>query len=301
MANDVLILEQVFKSYGRVSALSGLNLRVKEGEILGLPNGAGKTTTLKILSALLKPDSGIVSVGGVDVQSDPRGARRLIGYLPDLPLLYDELTVLDTLKVYANFWALEFDKTAALRALGEYELEALWNRRVRTLSKGQKQRLSLLVALLHDPPLILLDEPFTGLDIESREFLRQGIESLAEQGKTLVVSSHDLADVERISSSVALIVAGKVVSCGAKEEVKAKVVGNVFKIVLAEIPSDLEGLRECTREYFAHGDTVTFRLGDDQNVNEVVKYFIERNSPLRAFGPLGLEETLLGIMKGGNS
>ena len=116
--NDILILDQVFKSYSKVSALSGLNLRVKEGDILGFvgPNGAGKTTALKILSALLKPDSGVVSVGRVDVQSDPQGAKKVIGYLPDLPLLYDDLTVLNTLKMYANFWALELDKTAALRA-----------------------------------------------------------------------------------------------------------------------------------------------------------------------------------------
>ncbi|MBT9139289.1 MAG: ABC transporter ATP-binding protein NatA [Syntrophomonadaceae bacterium] len=212
-------------------------------------------------------------------------------------MLYDDLTVLDILKVYANFWALELDRTAALSVLGEYGLEALWNRRVRTLSKGQKQRLSLLSALLHDPRILLLDEPFTGLDIDSREFLRQKIEDLAGQGKTVVVSSHDLADVERISSSVALIMAGKVVSCGTKEEVKAKVLGKVFKIVLAEIPPDLEGLRGCIREYFAHGDTITFRLGDGENVNDVVKYFIERNCPLREFGPLSLEETLLEIMQ----
>jgi ABC-2 type transport system ATP-binding protein len=304
MSNDMLILDQVFKNYGKVRALSGLNLRVSEGEILGLvgPNGAGKTTTLKILAALLKPDAGRVSVDGINVQTDPFKTKKLLGYLPDTPLLYEGFTLFDTLKMYARVWSLQLDKTRALEALDEYGLEPLWNRQVRTLSKGQKQRMSLICALLHEPRILLFDEPFSGLDIESRQFIRNKIEELANgAGKTIVVSSHDLADVARLCTRIALIVKGRVAYYGTEDEVRAKALGKVFKIVLAKSPSDLEGLANCTRGYSVDGDAVTFTLGEGQSPDEVLKYFIARECPIRAFEPLGLEEMLLEIIKGEES
>jgi ABC-2 type transport system ATP-binding protein len=300
----MLILDQVFKNYGKVRALSGLNLRVSEGEILGLvgPNGAGKTTTLKILAALLKHDAGQVFVEGINVQTDPFKTKKLLGYLPDTPLLYEGFTLFDTLKMYAGVWSHELDKTKALEALAEYGLEPLWNRQVRTLSKGQKQRLSLICALLHEPRILLFDEPFTGLDVESRAYIRQKIEELANYaGKTIVVSSHDLADVERLCTRIALIVRGRVAYYGTEDEVRTKALGKVFKIVLGKIPSNLEGLTNYTKEYSVAGDTVTFTLGEGQSPNEVLKYFIARDYPVRAFEPLGLEEMLLEIIKGEES
>jgi ABC-2 type transport system ATP-binding protein len=299
MSNDVLILERVFKNYGKVRALSGLDLRVKEGEILGLvgPNGAGKTTTLKILASLLKPDAGVVSLDGINVQTDPFKIKKLIGYLPDTPLLYEGFTLFDTLKMYARIWSLQLDKTRALAALDEYGLEPLWSRQVRTLSKGQKQRMSLICALLHEPRILLFDEPFSGLDIESRQFIRNRIEELAVTGKTIVVSSHDLADVERLCTRIALIVKGRIAAYGTEDEVKTKVLGRVFKIVLAKIPPDIEDFTCCAREWSVNGDTVTFTLGEGQNTNEALNYFIKRDCPIRAFEPLGLEEILLEIIK----
>ena len=300
MSNDIIILEQVFKSYGTVMALSDLSLRVKEGEILGLvgPNGAGKTTTLKILSAVLKPDSGVVSMGGIDVQTDPLKAKKLLGYLPDLPLLCESLTIFDTLKMYALVWSLPSDKTRVLRVVNEYGLEAFRNRRVRTLSKGQKQRVSLACALLHEPRILLFDEPFTGLDIESRQFIRNKIEELADTGKTIVVSSHDLADVQRLCSQIALIVKGRIASCGTEDEVRTKVLGNVFRIVLAEIPANLDGLTQHVKKCSVNGNTITFWLKEGQSPDEVLKYFSERNCSVRALEPLGLEEILLQAIKG---
>ena len=301
MSDDILILDEVFKSYGKVMALSGLNLRVKEGETLGIvgPNGAGKTTTFKILSALLKPDSGVVSLDGVDVQADPLKAKKLLGYLPDLPLLFERLTVFDSLKMYARAWSLQSDKTRVLRVVNEFGLEAFRNRQVRTLSKGQKQRVSLACALLHEPRILLLDEPFTGLDIESREFIRNKIEELAsEAGKTIVVSSHDLSDVQRLCSKIALIVKGKIAFSGTEDEVRIEVLGNVFRIVLAEIPANLDGLTQHVKKCSVNGNTITFWLKEGQSPDEVLKYFSERNCSVRALEPLGLEEILLQVIKG---
>jgi ABC-type multidrug transport system ATPase subunit len=214
LTDEVLVLEQVFKSYSKVTALSGLNLRVREGEILGLvgPDGAGKTTALKIMATLLKPDSGVVQVCGINAQTASNNVKASIGYLPDLPLLYEAITVFETLKVFARAWSLKFNETEALESLDGYGLGGLSNRRVKTLSKVQQQRLSLLCALLHNPSILLLDEPFTGLDVEAREFLREKIRELEQAGKTIVISSHDLRDVEKLCDTIAIIVEGRIVS-----------------------------------------------------------------------------------------
>jgi ABC-2 type transport system ATP-binding protein len=132
--------------------------------------------------------------------------------LPDLPLLYETLTVFETLKVFARAWSLKCNEAEALEILDEYGLRGLSNRRVKTLSKVQQQRLSLLCALLHNPRILLLDEPFTGLDVEGRDFLREKIAALEQAGKTMVISSHDLRDVEKLCDTIAIIVEGRIVS-----------------------------------------------------------------------------------------
>ncbi|MCI2425573.1 ATP-binding cassette domain-containing protein [Candidatus Acetothermia bacterium] len=214
LTDEVLVLEQVVKSYGKVAALSGLNLSVREGEILGLvgSDGAGKTTALKIMATLLKPDSGVVQICGVNAQTESNEAKRAISYLPDLPLLYETLTVFETLKVFARAWSLKFSEAEALEILDGYGLRGLSNHRVKRLSKVQQQRLSLLCALLHNPRILLLDEPFTGLDVEGRDFLRKKIGELEQAGKTMVISSHDLRDVEKLCDTIAIIVEGRIVS-----------------------------------------------------------------------------------------
>jgi ABC-2 type transport system ATP-binding protein len=214
VSSDILILQQVFKSYGKVRAVSGLDLRVREGEILGLvgPNRAGKTTTFKIMSTLLKPDSGLVQVCGFDAQTESNKVKRSIGYVPDVPLLYENLTAFDTLKLFAYAWSLEIDRTRALEIIDEYGLTVLWNRRVKTFSQGQKQRLSLLCALLHNPGIVLLDEPFIGLDVEERRFLRERVAALEHSGKTIVISSNNSSDIEQLCHRVAIIAEGKILA-----------------------------------------------------------------------------------------
>ncbi|MCL0073017.1 ABC transporter ATP-binding protein [Dehalococcoidia bacterium] len=138
--------------------------------------------------------------------------RGIIGYLPDLPLLYENLTVFDTLKIFARAWSLKFDQTKAFEVLDGYGLRVFGHHRIKTLSRVQQQRLSLLCALLHNPRVLLLDEPFTGLDVEARDFLREKIAALEEAGKTMVITSRDLRDVEKLCDSVAIIVEGKIVS-----------------------------------------------------------------------------------------
>lgn len=296
-----VVLEQIYKTYGKVPALRGVSLQIEEGVILGLvgPNGAGKTTMLRILCGVLRPDSGVVRIRGLNVRDNVLKAKRLIGYLPDLPLLHEELVVLDTLRMFGRLWSVDLGRARVLRILAEYGLESAWNRRVGTLSKGQKQRLSLACALLHNPPVLLLDEPFTGLDVESREFIRSKIDEMARSsGKTVVVSSHDLGDVEKLCTMVALMAEGRVLTYGSTDHIRKQAIGNVFRVELADRPPSLDGLSAHVEEYSVAGATIVFRLRPGDNANAVLKFLVERDCPIRAFAPLGLEETLLELIKG---
>lgn len=147
--------------------------------------------------------------------------------------------------------------------------------------------------------MLLLDEPFAGLDVESREFIRRKIAEIAKSsGKTVVVSSHDLGDVEKLCTMVALMAEGRVLTYGSADHIRKQVIGNVFRVELAGRPPSLDGLSAYVEEYSAAGETIVFRLRPGDNANAVLKFLIQRGCPIRAFVPLGLEETLLELIKG---
>ena len=206
-------VEQVRKSYNGTRALDGFTLHVGRGELFGLvgPNGAGKTTLIKTLATLLLPESGSVSIDGTDVTRDPQAIKRVIGYMPDQPGLYQEMSVREFLEFFADAFALhgERRRTAVARALQRSGLEARSSAYVEELSFGMKQRLLLAKTLLHEPKVLLLDEPATGLDPIARIELRQQLTALNAEGVTILISSHILSDLEDICSSVALIAQGR--------------------------------------------------------------------------------------------
>ena len=206
-------VQELRKSYNGVPALRGFNLRVEAGELFGLvgPNGAGKTTLIKILATLLRPDGGRAVLAGHDVVREPRAARRLMGYLPDVPGLYQDMRVVEFLEFFADAFHLAREQKR-LAVEGALELAGLADRRtayVEELSLGFKQRLVLAKTLLHKPKVLLLDEPATGLDPLARIELRDLLKKLNAAGVTLLISSHILSDLEDICSRVALIASGR--------------------------------------------------------------------------------------------
>jgi ABC-2 type transport system ATP-binding protein len=207
------------KSFGPTEAVRRIDLSVQRGECFGLigPNGAGKTTTLKALATLIKPDRGLLRVDGVDVVADPRSVRRLVGYMPDIFQSYGDLKVIHYLDYYAGLVGL--DRARRVKQVEEVlELVDLQPKRdalVGGLSRGVKQRLCLAKTLLHDPKVLLLDEPASGLDPRARIEIRVLLKVLrSEMGKTIIISSHILEDLEEICDRVAVIEAGMVVAVG---------------------------------------------------------------------------------------
>jgi ABC-2 type transport system ATP-binding protein len=201
------------KAYGRRAALENFSLSVEAGELFGLvgPNGAGKSTLIKILATLQSPDSGFARIDGKDVGVDAASVRAVVGYLPDVPGLYQDMRVEEFLEFFADAFHLHEPRRrqAIDRALSRAGLNVRRNDFVEQLSFGMKQRLVLAKTLLHDPAVLLLDEPATGLDPLARIELRELLKELNREGLTIFLSSHILSDLEDICTRVALIAGGR--------------------------------------------------------------------------------------------
>ncbi|MEA2686151.1 MAG: type transport system ATP-binding protein [Actinomycetota bacterium] len=215
------------KRFGDLIAVRDLSLDVPTGSVFGLigPNGAGKSTTLSILASVLTPTSGTARVAGCDPVHDARGVRRRVGYMPDVLGVYDNLSVQEYLEFFAAAYALP---RAAWKGLvdGLLELVGLEVKRtamVESLSRGMKQRLALARALVHDPEVLLLDEPASGLDPRARVELRALLAELQSMGKTIVISSHILSEMEEMCSHVAIMEAGRLLAVGSPRDIGAQV------------------------------------------------------------------------------
>ncbi len=231
MSNESGIAVQgLVKQYGRLAALNGVSFAVPGGSIYGFlgPNGAGKTTTLRILATLLQPTGGQAWVAGADVTRYPAEARRHIGYMPDFFGVYDDLTVREYLEFYAQAHGVprvRWPKTIA----DLLELVDLGYKRdefVETLSRGMKQRLGLTRCLVHDPEVLLLDEPASGLDPRARVEMREVLKEIASMGKAVLISSHILPELEDLSTEVGIIHQGRMVASGTVESIIAQLGGS---------------------------------------------------------------------------
>jgi ABC-2 type transport system ATP-binding protein len=219
-------LQGVSRRFGAVRSLDGLSLDVEAGCVFGFlgPNGAGKTTTLRVLLGLVRPDAGEVRVLGLDPRVDGHGVREAVGVLLENDGLYDRLTAWQNLEFHARLRHVDGAGRAGrleemLKACGLWERRA---DRVVTFSKGMRQKLAVARALLHRPRLVLLDEPFTGLDPVAAADLRANIVALArEHGTTVLLTTHDLAHVEKSCDRVAVVDAGRIVAAGTLEELRA--------------------------------------------------------------------------------
>jgi len=202
----------------QVVAADRLNLTIGDGEIFGFvgPNGAGKTTTLKMICGLLVPTSGSVEVNGIDVERRPEDAQRFLGYLSDFFSLYDDLKVWEYLDYFARAYKMPAAKIPAriTEVIAWVGLETKRDAFIQGLSRGMKQRLGIARAVLHDPPVIVLDEPASGLDPKARVELKELLKNLNRQGKTILISSHVLADLEEICTSVAILEKGRLLRAG---------------------------------------------------------------------------------------
>jgi len=223
----MLKIRNLKKAYGNFHALEGLDMDIADGALYGFvgPNGAGKTTTIKIITGLLQPDGGTVEIDGVDALKKPQCIKEKIGYVPDYFGVYDNLKVWEYMDFFASCHGLE-GLTARKRAQTLLDQVGLGDKEdfyVEGLSRGMKQRLCLARALVHDPMLLVMDEPTAGLDPRTRLEFREMLSELNEQGKTILISSHALPDLAEICTDVGIIDNGKMLLNGSLEEILNKV------------------------------------------------------------------------------
>ncbi len=214
------------KFYGKLGALVDLNLTIPPGNIFGFigPNGAGKTTTMRILATLLEPTRGTATIDDVDVRRHGAKVRRLVGYMPDFIGVYDDLKVFEYLEFFAAAFGIERAKRKSI-VEGVLELTDLTVKRAATvdsLSRGMGQRLQIARVLVHDPKVLILDEPASGLDPRARIEMRELLRELRQMGKTIMISSHILSELEEMCDLVGIIEHGKMVFSGTMHEIRAK-------------------------------------------------------------------------------
>jgi ABC-2 type transport system ATP-binding protein len=223
----IVQLSRVEKRYKDVHALRAVDLEIAAGDAFGFigPNGAGKTTTLKILATLLRPSSGRALVCGIDVARDPDQVKPLIGYMPDVLGVYDDMLVQEYLEFFAAAYRIHGEKRRKVidDVLSLTDLGGKREAQVRSLSRGMGQRLGLARVLLHDPKVLLLDEPAAGLDPRARIEFKELVLELRRMGKTLLISSHILSEIGEMCNTIGIIEQGKMLFAGSIEEVQKKV------------------------------------------------------------------------------
>jgi ABC-2 type transport system ATP-binding protein len=212
------------KKYDNFTAVDDLSLAVGQGEVFGFlgPNGAGKTTTIRILAGLSLPTRGRVSVGGADVVSDGVKARAMMGYIPDRPYLYEKLTARELLQFVAALYRREWRdcEKRALDLLHYFGLDDWIDARIESLSHGMKQKLVITSALVHDPSVLIIDEPMVGLDALAQRQVRQLFRRLADEKKTVFLTTHTLSVAEAVCDRIAIIHRGRIAAIGRVQELK---------------------------------------------------------------------------------
>jgi ABC-2 type transport system ATP-binding protein len=217
-------LRDLTKQYGRITAVNHVNLSVSRGELFGFigPNGAGKTTTIRMIGGLLAPTSGTVLIDGIDMAREPERAKKRIGLIPDRPFLYEKLSGMEFMRFIADFYdmdATELDGNAC-RLLAMFGLEDRANELIESYSHGMKQRLIMAAALLHEPPLIVVDEPMVGLDPRGIKMVRDLFRDMARGGATIFMSTHTLKLAEAICDRIGVISGGNLIAVGTVEELQ---------------------------------------------------------------------------------
>lgn len=280
-----IVVENLSKSFGEQKAVDNISFRVQKGEILGFlgPNGAGKTTTMKIISCFLFPDTGNVHVGKYSIRKQPVKIKQSIGYLPEHNPLYEEMNVIDFLVFIANIHNIPRYKITArvLDMLRMCGLENEKHKTIRELSKGYKQRVGLAQALIHEPEVVILDEPTTGLDPNQIVEIRELIRNIGRE-KTVILSSHILAQVEATCDRVLILNKGKIVADGTSSELRKSNSDKVLKLSILggttnEIYNTLLSVEGIDNLDITGENHFKLRTGQDSNIEQTIFRICEAN------------------------
>lgn len=313
--STIIEIQGLTKKYGDLTALNDLTLTINEGEVFGFigPNGAGKTTTMRILTTLLKPSGGKAWVAGESVIDNPRAVRRNIGYMPDFFGVYDDMKVWE----YLDFFAACYDIPPATRLgmiddlLALVDLGHKKDAFVDSLSRGMKQRLCLARTLAHDPQVLILDEPASGLDPRARIEMRELLRELKLMGKTIFFSSHILSEVADICTSIAILEAGSLVAYGDMTEMKRQL--RTHRLIQLRVLDEMTPVQEFLLRHEAVESIITSEeadipsdalrfdfTGDDESLSSLLASLIANNFRVVAFQEEtgDLEDVFLQVTKG---
>ena len=312
---DIIHITGLTKTYGNLTALNDLNLTIQEGEVFGFigPNGAGKTTTMRILTTLLRPTSGEAYLGGYSVRDQPNEVRRMIGYMPDFFGVYDDMKVWEYLDFFAACYEVPYHQRRGMIGdlLALVDLEHKRDAYVESLSRGMKQRLCLARTLAHDPQILILDEPASGLDPRARIEMRELLRELQGMGKTIFFSSHILSEVADICSSIGIMEAGKLVAYGNLEEMRRQLqVHRLMQVRVLGETADLKAALEQAPHVQSITDGTAVELtsdvlrfdftGDDAALSQLLRDLIQAGLPIISFSEeVGdLEDVFLHVTRG---
>ena len=269
----MIFAENLTKQFDQFVAVDGVNLDVPQGNVLVLlgPNGAGKTTTVRMLTSILRPTRGVARVAGYDVVKEARQVRSVVGVLTEQHGLYGRMNADEYLDFFGQLYGLErsHSRQRSLDLLERFELAEDRKKRLSSYSKGMRQKLSLARALLHQPPVLLLDEPTSAMDPESARMVRDAISSLRSADRTIVLCTHNLAEAEELADQVAIIRKGRIIRWGELNELKLQLLGPTqFEAVLSTHVDGWQGsLPEGVSLTLREGYRLRFQIRDPQNTN----------------------------------
>ena len=293
------------KNYGNLTAVDDLNLTIKDGDIFGFigPNGAGKTTTMRILVTLLEPTRGKAFINGLNVTK----VRRQVGYMPDFMGVYDDLKVFEYLEFFAAAFGIERKKRKSIveGVLELTDLESKKSATVDSLSRGMQQRLGLARVLIHDPKVLILDEPASGLDPRARIEIRELLRELKRMGKTIMISSHILSELEEICDHVGIIEHGKLVFSGTLEEIRPRLgIESKVRVRVADHQKkaiELLSALPQVRQVQALGDEIAVTFHEGKHANGIVaRTLVNAELDIISLQPerLKLDDAFLQLTKG---
>lgn len=301
---------QLHKEFGAFQAVREISLQVAEGEVVALlgPNGAGKTTTVRMLGAILKPSSGAARIAGYDVVAQAREVRHVVGLLTEFPGLYHRMRAMEYL---AFFGALQGMQARACAQRGEQLLKqfGLWDAREKRLdsySKGMKQKIALIRALIHDPPVLFLDEPTTAMDPHSARTVRDAIAELRAARRTILLTTHNLVEAETLADRIVVVRGGQIVAEGTRAELTRQLLGEpVWELRLAAPSERAAALLDGLAPIEALGDDwVQYRCIDARAINpQLIGRLAARGIPVVSLAelPRSLEDVYLSIVADDNA
>jgi ABC-2 type transport system ATP-binding protein len=305
----VVDVESLWVRYGQLAAVRGISLQIPRGEVFGFigPNGAGKSSTIKVLATLLRDFTGKVKINGLDVLRKPQAVREKIGYVPDFFGVYEDLTVEEYLHFFAA--AYRIDRTRRKAIIGDVleltDLVHKLNAPVDALSRGMKQRLSLARVLIHDPDLLLLDEPASGLDPRARIEMRELLKALKEMGKTILISSHILHELSQLCTRIGIIEAGVMAAQGSVNDIYRHLgLLRIVHVQVVEMNDELVARIKAVpgvNSVEPQVDRLAIRLHEDQtSIEDLHDHLVSAGARIRMFQPeaMDMETAFMKLTEG---